>query len=311
MTEHPIGHPNTEQANTGEPRLAAFASWAVLFASFGLSASTWIALANMAGFTGHLTTPTPFGPIVFALAWLMPIAVDGYVVTALVLWTAPVPPNIAAFARKNTYAAASVGVFAQSAFHSLTILSATDSPWRSIMSALVGALPPGVAALAVHMRALVRREGSRTNTQPITVRRTPAAPVHLPAPTAPKADTAPNTAGPDNRTGRGEQDEANSANVRPITSARRPNTAKATVRPNAAVSGTRAEKIERIKEAFPDWRTNTPSVRDCAKVLGVVASTAHPYQQELVRNAQANTPDAEHGRGEPADDKERLQEATG
>jgi hypothetical protein len=82
----------------------------------------------------------------------MPIAIDGYVVVALVLWTAPVPPRVAVFARKNTYAAASVGVTAQSAYHALTILSATHSPWRSALAALVGALPAAVAALAVHMR---------------------------------------------------------------------------------------------------------------------------------------------------------------
>src|SRR5690348_11244415 len=120
MSEQAPGHPNTGRPNTGEPKLAAFASWAVLFASFGLSASTWIALARTAGFTDRLGVASPFGVrVVFALAWLMPIAIDGYVVTALVLWTAPVPVKVAAFARTNTYAAAGVGVVAQSAYHAL------------------------------------------------------------------------------------------------------------------------------------------------------------------------------------------------
>ena len=49
---------NTMSApRTGEPRLASIASWAVLAASFGLSATTWIELAELAGFTGTLTIP--------------------------------------------------------------------------------------------------------------------------------------------------------------------------------------------------------------------------------------------------------------
>jgi hypothetical protein len=135
---------------TGEPRLAAAASWAVLAASFGLSASTWIALADLAGFTDRIGW--------FRLAWLMPVAVDGYVVVALVLWMAPVPAAVAKFARANTYAAASIGVAAQSAFHAFLIHDQTGSWWRTTLAALVGALPPAGAALSVHMRALIRRE---------------------------------------------------------------------------------------------------------------------------------------------------------
>jgi hypothetical protein len=134
----------------GEPRLSALASWAVLTASFGLSASTWIALADLAGFTDVL------GP--FRLAWLMPVAVDGYVVVALVLWMSPVPAAVAQFARANTYAAASIGVAAQSAFHAFEIHDQTGTWWRTALAAVVGALPPAGAALSVHMRALVRRE---------------------------------------------------------------------------------------------------------------------------------------------------------
>lgn len=147
-------------ARTGEPTLAAVASWLVLGASFGLSASTWIALADLAGFTGSV------GPAGLAvdLAWLMPVAVDGYVVVALLLWMAPVPVRVARFARSNTYAAASVGVLAQAAYHALSVYSATGEVWRLVMAAVVGALPPAVAALAVHMRALlVRQAGTGTH----------------------------------------------------------------------------------------------------------------------------------------------------
>lgn len=146
-------------ARTGEPRLASAASWAVLAASFGLSASTWIALAYLAGFTDTLAG--------FRLAWLMPVAVDGYVVVALVLWMAPVPAAVARFARANTYAAASIGVAAQSAFHAFLIHDQTGLWWRTVLAALVGALPPAGAALSVHMRALIRRESR--NVSPDTV----------------------------------------------------------------------------------------------------------------------------------------------
>ena len=163
-------HPATRPS--GEPRLASVASWAVLAASFGLSASTWIALARLAGFTATATVPG--AGLTLAMAWLMPIAVDGYVVVALVLWMAPVPARVAAFARKNTYGAAGIGIAAQSAYHLLYTLATTDQAWRVVLAAIVGALPPAVAALAVHMRALIRRE---------TTTRTTATPLSVPATT--------------------------------------------------------------------------------------------------------------------------------
>jgi hypothetical protein len=148
------------KSTAGEPRLASVASWAVLVASFGLSAATWVALANLAGFTGSISV---LGASL-ALAWLMPVCVDGYVVVALTLWMAPVPAKVARFARTNTYVAASIGVAAQSAYHALLIWSSTGIAWRAVMAAVVGAIPPAVAGLAVHMRALVRRESGRRST---------------------------------------------------------------------------------------------------------------------------------------------------
>lgn len=157
----------------GEPRLSAAASWAVLAASFGLSASTWIALARLAGFTDSVSVA---GVVTVALAWLMPVCVDGYVVVALVLWMAPVPARVARFARANTYGAAGVGVAAQSAYHALSVWSSTGVLWRAVLAAVVGAIPPAVAALAVHMRALIRRESrSGTPAPPATTTTMPAA----------------------------------------------------------------------------------------------------------------------------------------
>lgn len=153
---------------TGDSRLASVSLWAVLVSGFGLSASTWIALALLAGFDGQVTVPTMSGwTVTLRLAWLMPVAIDGYVVTALVLWMAPVPARVAAFAKKNTYGAAGGGVIAQAAYHCLTTWSTTGAVWRATLAMLVGAAPPLVSALAVHMRALIRRESGRMDV-PVT-----------------------------------------------------------------------------------------------------------------------------------------------
>lgn len=140
---------------TRVPALAVWASWAVLAASFGLSAATWIALGDLAGFGSPVALP--FG-MRARLSWLMPVAVDGYVVVALVLWMSPVPARVASFARANTYTAAGCGVIAQSAFHALTTWTTTGVLWRAILAAAVGAMPPAVSAVCVHMRALLHRE---------------------------------------------------------------------------------------------------------------------------------------------------------
>lgn len=181
---------NPTTRRTGEPRLASVASWAVLVASFGLSASTWIALARLAGFTDTLTIPQ-IG-VTLAMAWLMPIAVDGYVVVALVLWMSPVPAKVAAFARKNTYGAAGTGIAAQSAYHLLSTMDHTDSKdwWRVVMAAIVGAIPPAVAGLAVHMRALIRRESARTTTATSPAQAADGAPSTVPAVPGTVAGTA-------------------------------------------------------------------------------------------------------------------------
>lgn len=179
---------------TGEPRLASIASWAVLAASFALSASTWIAMAVLAGFTA--AAHIGLLDVTLRVAWLMPVAIDGYVVVALVLWMSPVPATVAEFAKKNTYGAAGIGIAAQSAYHLLATNSETDQLWRVVLAAIVGALPPAVAALAVHMRALIRRETDRTTvasgTTPATKPSvsTPAAtPITVAAPTLPAVAT--------------------------------------------------------------------------------------------------------------------------
>jgi hypothetical protein len=128
---------------TRESRLGITASWVSLLGSFVLSFATWVALGQLTG----------YGKLAFCLA----LCVDGYIVSALVTWMAPVSDKIATVAKVNTWIAAVIGVTAQSAYHGLTIWTQTESHWRAVLATAVGALPPLGAAGSVHMRAMVRR----------------------------------------------------------------------------------------------------------------------------------------------------------
>src|SRR5688572_1759064 len=95
---------------TVEPKLAKRASWVSILCSFVLSAETWVKLAELAGFTGTLKMGVTL-PIIgdtLRTSWAMVGVVDAYVISALVLWTFTTNRELAAFARKNTYAAALV-----------------------------------------------------------------------------------------------------------------------------------------------------------------------------------------------------------
>jgi hypothetical protein len=265
---------NLPTRRTGEPRLASVASWAVLAASFGLSATTWVALARLAGFTATFTVPGV--GVTLAMAWLMPIAVDGYVVVALVLWMAPVPARVATFARKNTYGAAGIGIAAQSAYHLLYTLSTSGEPWRVVLAAIVGALPPAVAGLAVHMRALIRRESSNDADTPGTP------PAALPAQTANRPSTT-DVAAPATIAGPAPSNESPASLVdvaadpapvpgtppvqvpTPAELAARITTARTTTRPAASASGSgRSAHTRPPRPAGPGTTASTlaPSTTD-------------------------------------------------
>lgn len=137
-----------------ESRAGVVASWTALVASFALSFATWVALAKLSGFNQEINALGYAVP----LAIMMPLCVDGYVVAALAAWMAPVSDEVARFAKWNTYAAAGIGVVAQSTYHGLTVAATTDGQdWKAWTATVVGALPPLSAALSVHLRALVRR----------------------------------------------------------------------------------------------------------------------------------------------------------
>lgn len=78
----------------------------------------------------------------------------------------------------------------------------------------------------------------------------------------------------------------------PITLVRPNGTPKASVSANTSPSGDVNANLKRIKRAFGDWRTNTPSARKIAGVLGVATSTGLAYRNRLI---------AEQANGTPAD----------
>jgi hypothetical protein len=170
---------------TRESRLGITASWVSLLGSFVLSFATWVALGELTG----------YGTLAFCLA----LCVDGYIVSALVTWMAPVSDKIATVAKVNTWIAAVIGVTAQSAYHGLTIWTQTGTAWRAVLATAVGALPPLGAAGSVHMRAMVRRNSLQLATPKVqevmktgveTPHPTPAEPT-VPAPVS--MSTAPAT----------------------------------------------------------------------------------------------------------------------
>lgn len=127
-----------------EPRLGKLAAWLSLTASFVLSFETWVRLAQLAGYGAYAS-------------YAMPAVVDCSIVATIVLWLHSTG-RLARLARILTYFAAFVGVAVQSAYHSASTYDLTGSTWRAMVAFVVGAIPPLFAALAVHMRALLRRE---------------------------------------------------------------------------------------------------------------------------------------------------------
>ncbi len=136
--------------NTIEPPLAKRASWVSILCSFVLSASTWVALAELAGFTGTLT----IGDMTLRTSWAMIGVVDAYVIGGLVLWTFTTNRELASFAKKNTYAAALVGVAAQAVYHGWQAGARGAAVIVVVLAVVIGAIPPLFAAVGIHMRAI-------------------------------------------------------------------------------------------------------------------------------------------------------------
>jgi len=172
---------------TVEPKLAKRASWVSILCSFVLSAETWVRLAELAGYTGKITVSVPgvTSELTLRTSWAMVGVVDAYVISALVLWTFSSNRTLASFARKNTYAAALVGVAAQSLYHGATQALAGAAIVLVVLSVVMGAIPPAFAALGIHMRSIgVVAARTGTATDKITAGLLPLSLIHAAAATA-------------------------------------------------------------------------------------------------------------------------------
>lgn len=139
-----------------------------ILASFVLSFTTWLDLGTLAGYA--------------SLAVALPFCVDGYVVCALTTWLLPGSSDrLARLARLNLYGVGLASVLAQASYHGWLVGSA--SPGKALLAVVVGALPPAVAVLAVHLRARDVREVSEAATPPATPQRSPE-PMQSPPPAA-------------------------------------------------------------------------------------------------------------------------------
>lgn len=256
-----------------EPAIGKIGAWAALQGAMVLSFATWQALAVLAGFDPRIS-------------WEMALVVDGYVVSSLALWMARVPAAIASFARKNTYAAAAIGVVAQSAYHATTVALARRTWPVVVLAATVGAVPPLFAALSIHARALIRRHAllalAADVNVPATVTFKPAAapavtvtaasvvPPVAPADTAIATDTAaPATADDESDT----DTDDDMAGVMDAVAEPKP---RATVAPSAMTAA--SEKRELAKKLL---RQGDSPEQVAANVLGVSLRSAYRYQKQV------------------------------
>lgn len=131
-----------------ESPIGITASWVALIASFVLSFASWLSLGDLSG----------YGWVKLAL----PFCADAYIVSALVTWMRSHSERVKRFARINTYAAATIGIFTQSVYHGATVWGATHVGWKAAIATAVGAFPPACAALSVHLRGLVWNAAATT-----------------------------------------------------------------------------------------------------------------------------------------------------
>jgi Protein of unknown function (DUF2637) len=170
----------TTPAPAGRDRGTYGGMLAVAVAAAVLSFSALSGLAELAGVTAVL--PLPAGGR-FRLAWLLPIAVDAYAVTATRVWLrTAATARTREYARRNGVGAIGLSVAGNAAYHALTaagVVSLTDvrAGWAVIVA--VSAVPPVMLGLVGHLHALVSDDH----------RAAPAGPAAVPA-APPAADSA-------------------------------------------------------------------------------------------------------------------------
>jgi hypothetical protein len=151
-----------------------------------LSFSALAGLAELAGVTAGL--PLPAGGR-FRLAWLLPIAVDAYAVTATRVWLRTAGTSrTRGYARRNAVGAIGLSVAGNAAYHALaaagvTSLAEVRAGWAVVVA--VSAVPPVLLGLVGHLHALVS-DDHRPAAPPAPV----APPAAAPAPAAPPARAA-------------------------------------------------------------------------------------------------------------------------
>lgn len=225
------------------------------------------ALSGLAGLAG-VTVTVPLSEWVFRLAWLLPIAVDAYAVTATRVWLRTAGTDrTRRYARRNAIGAIALSVAGNAAFHALDaagVVSLADVPFGWTVIVAVSAVPPVLLGLVGHLHALVsddHRSTVPTSPGPVvtvveelhdflTAHPAPAA---QPAPTGqpiPAAQVTPGT---------GDTPET------PAPAAR-PSRTRAAARPGTA------EAVARLRRRHPDL----PSV-EVARRLGVSDRTVRRH----------------------------------
>jgi hypothetical protein len=110
----------------------------------------------LAGVTAALPLPAGAG---FRLAWLLPIAVDAYAVTATRVWLRTAgSARTRGHARRNALGAIGLSVAGNAAYHALTAagvvsLAYVRAGWAVIIA--VSAVPPVMLGLVGHLHAMV------------------------------------------------------------------------------------------------------------------------------------------------------------
>ncbi|WP_163511205.1 hypothetical protein [Fodinicola acaciae] len=144
-----------------------------------MSWAAWSHLAEMVGMRGAL----PLFSFEVPLAWLLPIAVEVFLVTAIRIWqrqpphpskngaasTESAPDHVRGFARGYALAAMAASIAANAAYHALTLPAGSagilDLRWWIAM--ITAALPPLMLAGIAHLRGLVTAQQRATDSADI------------------------------------------------------------------------------------------------------------------------------------------------
>lgn len=97
------------------------------------------------------------------LAWLLPVTIDAYAMTAARVWLAGStgPPSARRFARANALGAIAASIAGNATYHAIGVRLLAVS-WPIVV--LVGAVPAAVLGLTAHLHALRSRTGPAPST---------------------------------------------------------------------------------------------------------------------------------------------------